>query len=175
MNYRRNYQAGGYYFFTVVTHNRQPILIDNINVLRDAFRYVMHKHPFQIDAIVILPDHLHTIWQLPANDTNYSLRWSLLKRHFSTHFPPSEVSVSKQKRREKGIWQRRFWEHTLRDEDDWQRHMDYLHYNPVKHGFVDTPLEWEFSSFKREISRGFYVADWGKNGAPGTIVGMKNE
>jgi putative transposase len=168
MEYRRNYQDGGVYFFTVVTQARQPILIDNIDRLRDAFRHVLRCYPFELDAIVVLPDHLHTIWRLPDGDHNYSQRWMVLKRKFSSGLSPGMRTPSQQGKRERGIWQRRFWEHTIRDEEDWRRHMDYIHYNPVKHGYVALAQEWCYSSFRRAVSRGLYPPDW-SDGAQGVI------
>ncbi len=161
MDYRRYYQPGGTYFFTVVTEHRQPLLIDHIDRLRTAFRHCLERHPFIIQGIVILPDHLHALWQLPEGDDDFSTRWMVIKRKFSAGLPPQIVNQSKQKKREKGIWQRRFWEHRIRDADDWQRHLDYIHYNPVKHGYCLTPAEWPHSSFKRSVKEGLYPADWG--------------
>ncbi|MBL3616590.1 MAG: transposase [gamma proteobacterium endosymbiont of Lamellibrachia anaximandri] len=159
-NYRRCYQDGGCYFFTVVTHHRQPLLASPkiIDRLRQGFRHIRQKHPFEIDAIVVLPDHLHSIWRLPENDRNFSTRWRLLKYYVSTAD-------------DRKIWQPRFWEHLIRDEQDWQRHMDYIHYNPVKHGLVNMPADWEFSSFHRALRQGFYLAEWGAV-EPDSIVDM---
>ena len=137
MKYRRWHVNGGIYFFTVVTENRRPILIENINILRESFKQVKSKSPFSIEAIVILPDHLHTIWKLPENDMDYSKRWMLIKKGFSSQMPGFSVGSSKAKKREKGIWQRRYWEHVIRDEKDLKNHFDYIHYNPVKHGLVN--------------------------------------
>ena len=165
MRYRRAYQPGGSYFFTLITHQRQPLLSipENIDRLRIAFKREMEKHPFTIDAIVILPDHLHTIWTLPENDTGYSGRWSRIKRYFSIGCIGDSAmqSVSRHNKREKPVWQRRFWEHTIRDGNDWQRHMNYIHYNPVKHGHASSPEEWPYSSFRRCVRKGWYSPDWG--------------
>ena len=164
MHYRRNKQPGACYFFTLVTYQRQPLLTqNNIDRLRLAFKREMQKRPFTIDAIVILPDHLHTLWRLPEQDNNYSLRWSNIKRFFSTDCQQSQVIISKSRlnKREKTIWQRRFWEHTIRDEDDWIKHMDYIHYNPVKHGYVESAKEWPYSSFKQCVTNGWYEDGWG--------------
>ena len=157
MEYRRHYQAGAHYFFTVVTEKRRPILISNIEKLRDAFKHCMLKHPFQIDAIIVLPDHLHTIWKLPENDTDYSKRWMVIKRKFSSGLDSYPVTDSKSKKREKGIWQRRFWEHCIRNEEDWRKHVDYIHFNAVKHGLVDSPENWEFSSYQKSVEKGWYL------------------
>lgn len=166
MRYRRAKIAGGTYFFTLVTYQRQPFLTqsENIEQLRTAFRTIRAKHPFDIDAIVILPDHLHCLLTLPAEDFDYSTRWRLIKGHFSRHcqISPSQfVSPSRQKKQEKTIWQRRFWEHYIRNEEDFKRHFDYIHFNPVKHGLVDTVKDWEYSSFHRCVAEGIYSKDWG--------------
>ncbi len=178
MEYRRSHQPGGGYFFTLVTHQRQPLLSipENIDRLRTAFRREKEKYPFTIDAIVILPDHLHTIWRLPDDDRDYSTRWSRIKRYLSTGCVGAgqAQSESRQNKREKPVWQRRFWEHTLRDENDWQRHMDYIHYNPVKHGHARSPGEWPHSSFKRCVQRGWYPANWGAS-EPENIQDMDYE
>ena len=171
MQYRRSRVAGGWYFFTVVTYKRQPLLTipTNIERLRNAFRREKERYPFQIDAIVILPDHLHVLWRLPPGDSDYSGRWSRIKRYFSTGcvgvtVPPT---ASRQRKRERSVWQRRFWEHTIRDEEDWRRHMDYIHYNPVKHGHCEAVREWPYSSFMRWVEKGVYPPDWGASMPPG--------
>ena len=156
MEYRRFYQPGARYFFTVVTANRKPLLIDNIARLRAAFKMCMTRYPFEIEAIVVLPDHLHTIWRLPEGDADFSTRWMVIKRQFSSGLPQATVSQSKLKKREKGIWQRRFWEHCIRNEDDWRRHVDYIHFNPVKHGYVSVPNDWLYSSFQQAVEKGWY-------------------
>ena len=153
MRYRRHYQAGGLYFFTLVSAQRQAILTrpEIRQTLRQAIQAVRQKYPFEIMAWVLLPDHLHTIWQLPENDVNYSERWRQIKRftqyHCRDQFP--------------NIWQKRFWEHTIRDEVDFARHLDYLHFNPVKHGYVDQVVKWGYSSFHRYVRSGAYPTDWG--------------
>ena len=159
MQYRRFYQSGSSYFFTVVTENREPILLDNIERLRSAFRLCMLRYPFEIEAIVILPEHLHTIWRLPEGDSDFSKRWMVIKRKFSSGLPSRKVSASKSHKREKGIWQRRFWEHCIRDEDDWRHHVDYIHFNPVKHGYVSEPQDWLYSSYHQAIRNGWYDSD----------------
>ncbi len=156
MQYRRLYQPGARYFFTVVTENREPLLIVHIERLRAAFHLCLSRYPFEIDAIVVLPEHIHTIWRLPENDADFSKRWMVIKRKFSAGLPSRVVSDSKTKKREKGIWQRRFWEHYIRDEDDWRRHVDYIHFNPVKHGYVSKPQDWQHSSFNQAIRKGWY-------------------
>lgn len=161
MDYRRHYQAGSTYFFTVVTQHRRPILVEHIKKLHRAFRLMQVHYPCEIQAVVILPDHLHTIWRLPEGDSDYSLRWAVLKRAFSTTIPAMPATASLRNKREKGIWQRRFWEHVIRNEQDWARHLDYIHYNPVKHGYVNNPADWEYSSFSHWVANGVYPRDWG--------------
>jgi putative transposase len=166
MEYRRMRIKGGTYFFTVVTYNRRRFLCqpENVELLRNALRYVMHRNPFEIDAFVILPDHLHCIWTLPQGDSDFSTRWQLVKKHFSQHCEiqyQGEVSASLEKKKERAIWQRRFWEHVIRDDDDYARHIDYIHYNPVKHGLVKSPKDWEYSSFHRYVKAGIYDVLWG--------------
>ena len=169
MRYRRERMAGGCYFFTVVTHDRQPVLTltGNIERLRESFRREKQNHPYEIDAMVVLPEHLHCLWQLPEGDTDYSGRWGRIKRYFSAGCcgVNSPVSASRTAKREYAVWQRRFWEHRIRDDEDWRRHMDYVHYNPVKHGYADAPCEWPYSSFKRCVQQGLYEQNWGTNGA----------
>jgi len=174
MDYRRHYQPGGHYFFTVVTASRRPLLIDHVERLRQAFRHVLRARPFVLEAIVVLPDHLHTLWRLPEGDADYSQRWSLLKRKFSAGLPATPANPSQAQRREKGIWQRRFWEHTIRDAEDWRRHLDYIHYNPVKHGYTQAPGDWPHSSFMRFVRKGWYDVDWG-NSEPRTVRGLELE
>ncbi len=169
--YRRAYQQGGCYFFTVVTFKRFKYLAkpENIQRLRDAFQHVMLSYPFTIDAIVVLPDHIHCIWILPEGDDDFSIRWRLIKRYVSVG-----INVPVTQRGEKKVWQRRFWEHLIRDEKDWQRHMDYIHYNPVKHGFVKSPIDWPHSSFKTAVKQGYYEKEWGCD-EPVTIKNMDSE
>ena len=167
-DYRRFFLPGGSFFFTLVAHQRRPILVEppGIECLRAAFRTVLETHPFTINAIVILPDHLHAIWTLPEGDSDYSVRWTLIKREFTRRFlvaggAEGTRSRSRRRRRERGIWQRRFWEHMLLDESDFERHADYIHYNPVKHGLVQCPKDWLHSSFHSWVKKGYYSADWG--------------
>ena len=161
-NYRRNFVPGGSYFFTVnLADRRSRLLIDHIELLRDAFRYTQTRHPFIVEATVVLPDHLHAVWTLPDGDPDFSLRWRLIKSTFSRALPPGEqVSASLAGRGERGIWQRRYWEHTLRDEADFARHVDYIHFNPVKHGHAQRVREWPYSSFQRMVRLGVYPEDW---------------
>ncbi len=145
-DYRRAYVKGGTFFFTVVTYGRFPLFQQEsaVNLLRACFRQTMVTHPFDIDAWVILPEHLHTIWTLPENDSDFSVRWKNIKASFSRQYKgyvAGNASQSMLKKGERGIWQRRFWEHTIRDEADYEKHCDYIHYNPVKHGLVSTPSD----------------------------------
>jgi putative transposase len=166
--YQRFYLHGGTYFFTVVTYRRYPIFSNDASVklLQDCFNSTIEKLSFRIDALVILPDHLHTIWTLPENDSDYSTRWKLIKALFSKRYnfiPVKRLPDSRNSKGESGIWQRRFWEHHIRDNKDYERHCDYIHYNPVKHGFVKSPSEWTSSSFRDFVNNGFYDKNWGSN------------
>jgi putative transposase len=180
MQYRRSTTQGATYFFTLVTHQRRPFLCHppNISLLRETFRYVRAEHPFHIDAAVVLPDHLRCLWTLPDGDHDFSSRWRLIKSYFSHGCDPEyrlPPSASRQKKREQAVWQRRFWEHQIRDEGDFIQHVEYIHYNPVKHGLVAAPQDWPYSSFHRYVRRGVYPADWGT----GTVMtfgeGVGNE
>ncbi|RJP33644.1 MAG: transposase [Candidatus Omnitrophota bacterium] len=166
--YRRFKQPNSCYFFTVVTNNRNSILTAEVSrrCLRDAFQTVRKKYPFTIDGIVLLPNHIHTLWSLPEGDSNFSIRWNLIKNRFTKLYiknnPPTEaLSVARSKKREQGVWQRRFWEHLIRNEDDFIKHLDYIHYNPVKHGYVKNPVDWEWSSFHRYVQLKWYEQNWG--------------
>jgi putative transposase len=161
-NYRRYRLDGGTYFFTVNLAERQRnLLTERIDSLRDAFRVVKNAHPFAIDAIVILPEHLHTIWTLPQGDDDFSLRWRQIKSAFSRTIEKDErISNSRLRKQERGVWQQRFWEHAIRDEEDFNRHVDYIHINPVKHGYVQRAADWQFSSFHRYVKLGILPADW---------------
>ncbi|MBC7634148.1 MAG: transposase [Acetobacteraceae bacterium] len=161
-DYRRNRIPGGTYFFTVNLHDRgSDLLVTNIAALRQAVRDVRRRAPFHIDAWVILPNHMHAIWTLPLGDTDYSGRWRALKKAFTKAVPVTEhLSAIQQGRNERGIWQRRFWEHTIRDDNDYVNHVDYVHFNPVKHSYVEYVADWPFSSFHRAVARGLYPVDW---------------
>jgi putative transposase len=169
--YNRFYKKGGLYFFTLVTFERKPLLCDEqtIVLLREGFRLVMDHRPFAIEAIAVLPDHLHCLWQLPPEDYDFSTRWMLIKKHVSTR-----LNSGVNHRREKRLWQRRFWEHCIRDEADRQRHMDYIHYNPVKHGYAANPGQWQHSSFKQAAAKGLYDEQWGAS-EPTSISGLQYE
>jgi putative transposase len=160
--YRRNFLPGGSYFFTVnLADRRLGLLIEHIDLLRAAFRQTRVRHPFTVAAAVILPDHLHAIWTLPEDDADFALRWRLIKSGFSRGLPTGErISASRANKNERGIWQRRYWEHTLRDEDDFARHLDYIHFNPVKHRHAARVRDWPYSSFRRWVRVGAYPVDW---------------
>ena len=173
--YKRVRIQGGTYFFTLTLAERRgnDLLIRRIAALRSAFRQTLADHPVAIDAIVVLPDHLHCIWRLPPGDDDFPTRWRLIKSRFSRQIPATErISDSRARRSERGLWQRRYWEHAIRDTDDYRRHMDYIHYNPVKHGLVNDPRDWPFSSLTRLIARGAYESDWA---APVDVVGLELE
>jgi len=162
-DYRRIKIAGGMFFFTVNLANRNSnLLIDEITCLREAYRRTTDLYPFETIAICVLPEHIHTIWKLPKNDVDYSKRWRVIKSNFSRNFSvDNKRSNSKFKKREKGIWQRRFWEHLIRDQTDLNRHIDYIHYNPVKHGLVKRVQDWEYSSFHKYVENGKLDRNWG--------------
>ena len=142
--YRRNLVPGGSFFFTVnLAERRLRLLTERIDLLRAAFRATRARHPFTVDAVVVLPDHLHAIWTLPEGDADFALRWRLIKSSFSHGLPQGErISQSRAGKGERGIWQRRYWEHTLRDNGDFARHADYIHFNPVKHGLAARVKDW---------------------------------
>lgn len=176
-NYRRANIAGGTYFFTVNTFRRLPVLTEAPlrEALREAIRLTRITHPFDIDAWVLLPDHLHCIWTLPEGDADFSIRWAKIKSHVSKEcgaaFGARDLSASRGKRREAGLWQRRFWEHQIRDDADFARHVDYIHWNPVKHGLVTRAIEWPYSTFHRFVQKGVYPCDWGLSDAPEMTAG----
>ncbi|MBB6428769.1 REP-associated tyrosine transposase [Algisphaera agarilytica] len=167
-NFRRNFVEGGTFFFTVVTGRRLPIFADPgaVDLLRDAIRETKECLPFEIVASAILPDHLHMIWALPTGDSRFDRRWSSIKRNFterwlSRNAVENEISVSRQRERRRGVWQPRYIEHTLRDEADLENHVGYIHFNPVKHGYVKQPIDWPYSSLHRYVERGWLTPDWG--------------
>lgn len=168
-DYRRLYIPGASWFFTVNLENqRGNLLVEHIDVLRDAFAYAKQRHPLRMDAVAVMPEHLHCIWTLPEADADFSTRWNLIKGYFSRHLPGGEsISKSRTGKRERGIWQRRFWEHCLRDQEDFNRHVDYIHWNPVKHGWVQRVRDWPHSSFHRYVQAGIYPLDWLGGGVEG--------
>lgn len=169
-NYRRSKTPGGCYFFTVVTYKRQCLLThpEARQILREVINKVKEEYPFKIDAWVLLPEHIHCIWTLPAGDYDFSKRWGLIKAGFSNQaksffYRTDLINKSKQKHRESTIWQRRFWEHEIRDQNDFNQHLDYIYWNPVKHDQVSCVKDWPYSSFHRDVKKGLYFADWGGN------------
>ncbi|MBW7963953.1 REP-associated tyrosine transposase [Bradyrhizobium sp. BR 10261] len=161
--YRRAFVSGGCWFFTVnLLDRRQALLTDQIEALRGAVAATRQTHPFDIDAFVVLPDHLHAIWKLPPGDADFSVRWRLIKTRFAKALPANErLSAVRAARNERGIWQRRFWEHLIRDEADYARHVEYCYFNPVKHGHVSKVSDWPYSSFHRDVRAGLFPEDWG--------------
>lgn len=172
--YHRLLSTGATYFFTLVTYHRRPVLTDEPvrAALRRSFHLVRRRCPFTVDAFVLLPDHLHCIWTLPDGDADYTSRWICVKRLTSQQLremlsPPESASAGM--RRELGLWQRRFWEHRIRDERDFERHADYIHWNPVRHGHVRAVIEWPYSSFHRYVESGIYPPNWGGRGPSGEV------
>jgi putative transposase len=173
MAYYRRVRFGNIFFFTLVSFHRRPILCDPTirRSLRRAIGDVRETRPFWVDGWVLMPDHLHCIWTLPEGDSDFSTRWSLIKRSVS-RFSPDIVPDSKlrnasvRKHRESTIWQRRFWEHLIRDDADFERHLDYIHYNPVRHGYVTRAVEWPYSTIHRYVRDGVYPVDWGGGADP---------
>jgi putative transposase len=161
--YRRPRIEGGIFFFTVTLLDRSgELLVQHVERLRKVYRTVQARLPFATNAICILPDHLHAIWTLPTGDADFAKRWSRIKSGFSRELPPAQLrSRSQVRRRETGIWQRRFWEHAIRNDADFERHVDYIHFNPVKHGYVTRVCDWPYSSFHRYVKNGLLPADWG--------------
>ena len=178
---RRNYVPGGTYFFTLVTWNRGPFLTRDRNrqLLRDAFEHEQVRRPFAIQAMVLLPDHLHVIWTLPDGDSDFSTRWSRIKNHFTRSYLRSggidgQRSANRIRHRERAVWQHRFWEHTIRYDSDLKRCIDYIHWNPVKHGFVTRPKDYQWSTFQKWVDAGEYHPEWGlKSACEGDIPGAE--
>ncbi len=169
-NYRRYFEKGGLYFFTITLQDRQKNwLIKYIHEFKLAYRETLQHYPFETIAICILPDHLHLIMQLPENDDNFSRRIQVLKSNFSKRLPKEcygAFNLSRKKRGELGIWQRRFWEHHIRDENDLEKCIEYIYYNPVKHNYVTNVKDWAFSSFHRDVKLGFFDKEWGSEISP---------
>ena len=161
VRYRRNFVPGGSFFFTVTLEDRRSsALVGHIEELRAAFRVTAKERPFTIDAVVILPDHLHAIFTLPPDDFDFSGRWRRIKSNFTRHVVARGVAVERNHKGEHRLWQRRFWEHTIRNEKDFARHFDYIHFNPVKHGLVSRVCDWPHSSFHRYVNSGLLPQDW---------------
>ncbi|WP_338411292.1 transposase [Pseudoalteromonas nigrifaciens] len=165
MRYRRVLEPGAYYFFTLNLEDRtQSLLIENIEILRRVYLKITKRHPVNTIAIVIMPDHLHAIWQLPKGDSNYAMRWRLIKSEFSRQILPGEFcKQSRLHKGERGIWQRRYWEHKIRNEEDLDNHINYIHYNPVKHKYVTKVSDWPFSSFHGYVKNLKLPSTWGSD------------
>ena len=172
-DYRRAWCPGGTYFFTVNALQRHgnDLLVRHIEVLRDVVRQVRKAHPFHIHGWVVLPDHLHCVIELPPEDMDFAVRWRLIKANFSKWVPAVERrSAVRLARGERGLWQRRYWEHLIRDDADFAAHMDYVHFNPVKHGHVTRVVDWPYSTFHRLVAAGVYVSDWAGSGGGSSVV-----
>jgi putative transposase len=162
VRYRRNLLAGGTFFFTATLADRtSSVLTDHVAALRSAVKLTRRQHPFMIDAVVVLPDHLHIIMTLPDGDADFPTRWQLVKRRFTVAVTKAGCLVARRRNGEYALWQRRFWEHTIRNQRDFERHVDYIHFNPVKHGLTTRVRDWPYSSFHRYVQRGILPEDWG--------------
>ena len=172
MQYRRAKVAGASYFFTIVTHDRHPIFrnVEAVALFQTGLKRIKSRHPFEVDAFVILPDHIHMVWTLPDGDAEFSTRWRLIKEAFTKPFvwqrQQLDRSTSRLAKGEQAIWQRRFWEHVVRDEADYAAHIDYIHYNPVRHGLASAARDWPYSSFSSCVERGVYEPHWGADEMP---------
>ena len=174
MQYRRANITGGTYFFTVnLADRKKTLLVDEFELLRDVFNKVKKQHPFILEAMVVLPEHLHAMITLPTNDNDFALRWMLIKSGFSRQLPKHEkINKSRKRKGERGIWQRRYWEHLIRDNNDYARHVNYIHYNPVKHGYVKMAADWPYSTVHRYIKNNLLDRNWGcGNGGNGIDYG----
>jgi len=176
-NYRRNRVPGGTYFFTVnLQDRRSDFLVTHVDALRNSVREARARMPFHIDAWVTLPDHLHCLWTLPEGDADFPARWRLIKTLFSksrTRTRPPIAAASRPGTR--SIWQRGYWEHTIRDDRDYAAHMDYIHFNPVKHGLADHPASWPFSTFRTCVAKGLYPANWNNDDGTAAAMGERPE
>lgn len=169
MRYRRVRLPGATYFFTLVTHDRKPLLVgDNVALFEQAVAVVRSRHPFDIDAAVILPNHIHALWTLPDGDSDYPKRWSLIKQAFTRALEHRSLATTP-------IWQNRYWEHTIRDERDFAAHVEYIHFNPVKHGLVHAPKDWAHSTFHAWVATGSYDLAWGADAEPAIPDGVGRE
>ncbi|MCC7293977.1 MAG: transposase [Phycisphaerales bacterium] len=166
-HYLRRRVDGASYFFTVVTYRRRRLFDKDIarRCLREAFLYVQREWPFEQFAVVLLPDHLHAIWTMPPEDSDFSIRWANIKRTFSKRWIAEGggdlvVSGNAARHRQRGVWQPRFWEHMIRSEQELYAYRDYVHLNPVRHGYVNDPLDWRWSSVHQHLKRGWLSSDW---------------
>jgi len=166
--YARSWTPGGTFFFTVVTGSRERLFVQARcrRWLKEAYAAIEAKRPFDTVAFCLLPDHLHCIWTLPEGDSDYPMWWKLIKERFTRIYLREEMfesrrNASKERRGERGVWQRRYWEHMVRDEEDLRRLCDYIHYNPVKHGLVRCAHEWPYSTLPRYVAQGIYPREWG--------------
>ena len=177
VRYRRNFLAGGTYFFTLTLRDRSSrLLVEYVDVLREAFRAARQRHPFTIEAMVVLPEHLHMVMTLPPDDAAYDSRIRFIKSRFSRRMAQSGAPVQRNARGEYDLWQRRYWEHTIRDDEDMQRHVDYIHFNPVKHGHAMRAADWPHSSIHRYIRVGWMNVDWAFGAADdGAVFGERAE
>lgn len=179
--YRRFFIPGGTFFFTVVTERRAPLFERELarDVFGNVLRICQRRWPFESIALVLLPDHLHALWTLPPGDDDYAIRWGWVKRRFTLDWlkaidGDSPRADSRARERRRSVWQRRFWEHAIRDERDLESHFDYIHFNPVKHGYVTSPRDWPWSTFHKYVASGHYPADWAK-GPPNELPGNAGE
>ncbi len=168
VRYRRSIVPGGTFFFTVVTFDRMPFLTEPIarQCLHAAWKQTTYAYPFKTDAVCLLPDHIHCIWTLPNGDSEFSIRWKMIKSLFTRSWLQNDGreghrNIVRKKHREAAVWQRRYWEHVIQDDNDLSKHFDYIHYNPVKHGFVNHPARWPWSTFHKYVRTGWYDPDWG--------------
>lgn len=169
-NYLRYHLPNHLVFITLVTADRKPFLLNYLSQFRTSIEQVKNKHPFNITAMVVLPDHCHFIMKMPENDCDFSNRINQIKGKFSRLILDQTIlSQSRINRQERGVWQRRFWDHVIRDQDDFKRHMDYIHYNPVKHRYVNACKDWPYSSFHRLVKEGLYDENWATNEPPKNI------
>lgn len=176
VRYRRHLLPGGTFFFTVtLAHRRSTALVVHVEQLRAAFRAARRERPFAIDAMVILPDHLHAILTLPENDADFSGRWRRIKGHFSAALIAAGAALPRRPNGDLALWQARFWEHTIRDDDDFAGHVDYIHFNPVKHGYVPCVRDWPHSSFHRYVRDGLLPADWAGDGSAAGEFGERRD
>jgi putative transposase len=181
MRYRRSQIEGATYFFTVVTHQRRELFAEpaTVTLLQRAIADVRARRPFVIEAEVVLPNHIHALWTLPEADNDYPTRWRLIKEAFTRGYAQSralpEPNASRRTKGEQAVWQRRYWEHLIRDDEDFGRHVEYIHYNPVRHGLAAAPCLWAHSTFPEWVAKGLYDANWGADVAPDIRPGVGRE